>query len=82
MYTVISVASKTINITAEAYEILRARKRENESFTDVILRLAGERRLSELAGVLSEAEGRRLEAAVREGRRRSNVRRDRFQGAL
>lgn len=37
------MASKTIMISEEAYEILRRRKRKNESFTDVIIRLGSER---------------------------------------
>lgn len=36
-------ASKTIMISEEAYEILKRRKRRNESFTDVIVRLGSEK---------------------------------------
>lgn len=35
------MATKTITVTEDAYERLKAHKREDESFTDVILRLAG-----------------------------------------
>lgn len=35
------MGTKTITVTEEAYERLKAHKRENESFTDVIQRLAG-----------------------------------------
>jgi predicted CopG family antitoxin len=35
------MATKSLTITEEAYERLRAHKREDESFTDTILRLAG-----------------------------------------
>lgn len=37
------MASKTIMISEEAYEVLKRRKRKNESFTDVILRLGSEK---------------------------------------
>ena len=37
------MGSKTITVTEEAYERLKAHKREGESFTDTLLRLAGER---------------------------------------
>jgi predicted CopG family antitoxin len=37
------MASKTIMISQEAYEILKRRKRPNESFTDVIVRLGSEK---------------------------------------
>jgi predicted CopG family antitoxin len=37
------MASKTIMISEEAYKILKRKKRPNESFTDVIVRLGSER---------------------------------------
>jgi predicted CopG family antitoxin len=37
------LASKTIMISEKAYEVLKRRKRKNESFTDVILRLGSEK---------------------------------------
>lgn len=46
------MASKTIMISEEAYEILKKRKKPNESFTDVIIRLGTEKtakRLLEIA---------------------------------
>lgn len=38
------MATKTITLTEEAYERLREMKRENESFTDVVLRISGSNR--------------------------------------
>lgn len=35
------MATKTITVTEEAYERLRAMKRGDESFTDVLLRVTG-----------------------------------------
>jgi len=37
--------SKSIRLSEEAYERLAARKRADETFSDVVLRLAGERSL-------------------------------------
>lgn len=37
------MATKTISLAEEAYERLKARKREWESFSEVVKRLAGER---------------------------------------
>lgn len=37
------MASKTIMISEKAYEILKKRKRKDESFTDVIIRLGSEK---------------------------------------
>lgn len=40
MYYII-VPTRTLSITEQAYRALKAQKREGESFTDVILRLTG-----------------------------------------
>lgn len=38
---VYTMATKTITVTEEAYERLREMKREDESFTDALLRITG-----------------------------------------
>nr|WP_084156951.1 antitoxin VapB family protein [Haladaptatus cibarius] len=48
------MGTKNISLNDEAYEQLRARKHEGESFSDVVKRLAGERSLLEIAGILSK----------------------------
>ena len=63
--------SKSIRLSQEAYDRLEAHKREDETFSDVVLRLAGERSLLELAGILSEEEAEALKAAVDDRRRRA-----------
>lgn len=67
--------SRTLNVTDEAYDLLAALKQDRESFTEVIKRLAGERSLFDLVGVLDEDQARRLEARVEQGRERSRRRR-------
>jgi len=62
--------SKSVRLTEEAYERLAAHKREDETFSDVVLRLAGERSLLELAGILSDEEADALRDAVEERRER------------
>jgi len=69
--------SKTITISEEAYERLKARKEEKESFTDVINKLTRERSLTEIAGILSEDEADRLEQKIKEKRGET---RDRIEG--
>ncbi|MBS3164197.1 antitoxin VapB family protein [Candidatus Woesearchaeota archaeon] len=59
------MAVKTITVTTDAYEALRALKGEKESFTDVILRITGSRSLRGFAGILSKESGDRLARAVR-----------------
>lgn len=67
--------SRTLNVTQEAYDLLAALKGEHESFTDVIKRLAGERSLLEVVGVLDDAQAQKLEARVEAARERARKRR-------
>jgi predicted CopG family antitoxin len=62
--------SKSIRLSEDAYERLAAHKREDETFSEVVLRLAGERSILDLAGVLSDAEADALRDAVDERRER------------
>jgi predicted CopG family antitoxin len=62
--------SKSIRLSEEAYERLAAHKGEDETFSEVVLRLAGERSLLELAGILSDEEADALREAVAERRDR------------
>jgi len=49
---------RTLTITEEAYERLREHKREDESFTDTILRLTGDDRdVLNGFGAMSDVEG-------------------------
>ncbi len=45
------MGTKTIRLDDEAYETLASRKREGESFSDVVKRIVGERSLTEVAGI-------------------------------
>lgn len=62
--------SKSIRLTDEAYERLKAHKSEDETFSEVVLRLAGERSLLELAGILTDEQADALEEAIEERRER------------
>lgn len=62
--------SKSIRLSEEAYERLAAHKGDDETFSDVVLRLAGERSLLDLAGVLTDEETDALRDAVTERRER------------
>lgn len=58
--------TKTISLSDDAYEKLRARKHEGESFSDVVDRLAGERPLLDVVGTGSEGDG--VREAITEAR--------------
>jgi predicted CopG family antitoxin len=62
--------SKSIRLSEDAYERLAAHKRDDETFSDVVLRLAGERSLMELAGILTDDEADVMREAVEERRAR------------
>jgi len=76
------MATKTISITEEAYERLKAKKEKNESFTDVINRVTGRRSLLELAGILNEEEGEKLEKHIKERRKAMRERIDSTRESL
>ena len=63
------MATKTISITREAYDRLRARKRPEESFSDVILRLTDRRPLAEYAGMLRKTSVKAMRKAIDDARR-------------
>jgi predicted CopG family antitoxin len=75
------MGTKTISLADDAYERLKAAKRDDESFSDAVRRLAPGVRIAEYVGVLDEATADDLEAAVAERRaertagRRARVRR-------
>ena len=64
------MASKTITVTVEAYEALKAAKDPSESFSEAIMRVVGRRSLREFVGCLSAESADRLESAIVAGRKR------------
>lgn len=63
------MATKSVTIKETAYEILKSRKREGESFSDVIERITSRRSLIELLDILSEKEGESLADEVEKARK-------------
>ena len=80
------MATKSVTIKESAYEVLKSRKQEGESFSDVIERIASRRSLTELLDVLSEEEGESLADEVEKTRKELDEdiseRSKQFQGAL
>lgn len=62
------MATKTITITEDAYNILKSSKNDDESFTDAIVRIAKKDTLSELAGVLTKKDATELRESIKASR--------------
>ncbi|MBI2449412.1 antitoxin VapB family protein [Candidatus Pacearchaeota archaeon] len=67
------MATKNISVTEEAYKILERNKKDNESFSKVIVREIGKKgnikRLREFYGILSKEAGDALEKSILEARK-------------
>ncbi len=67
------MATKNISITEEAYRILERNKKENDSFSKVIVREMGKKgnfhKLREFYGILSKEAGDALEKSIIETRK-------------
>lgn len=62
------MGTKTIRLEEDVYEKIRARKREDETFSEAVDRLVGGASLLELAGLLSEEDAEDVSDAVEEFR--------------
>jgi predicted CopG family antitoxin len=60
------MATKTVRLDEEVYEMLAERKRDDETFSEAVERLVGGRPLAELAGVYTEEEVREIERSLDE----------------
>jgi len=54
---------KSVRLTEDAYEVLERRKREEESFSETIERLAAERPICDLVGVFTGDEVESIRSA-------------------
>ncbi|GBE19454.1 hypothetical protein BMS3Abin17_00177 [archaeon BMS3Abin17] len=66
------MATKTISITEDAYKRLLNLKKENESFSMIIGRITGKRKISDFRGILSKKSADELEKAIRGNRKKRN----------
>ncbi len=76
------MGTKTISLADDAYERLKAHKREGESFSDVVRRLTDSTDLMEYHGILSEETGEELEEIVQNRREARNAERERRRRGL
>tara|TARA_Y100000310_G_scaffold323727_1_gene384537 strand:- start:298 stop:624 length:327 start_codon:yes stop_codon:yes gene_type:complete len=77
MYTYTYVATKTITITEEAYNKLKAKKLPKESFSQEIVRIVGDSgSIMDLAGAwsdMSDEEAERIEKGIENMRKSSRL---------
>ncbi len=71
------MSTKTLTITEEAYERLFSKKRDKESFSDVINRITNKGSILAFAGVLTKEEGKALEKEIASSRAQSRKRTER-----
>ncbi len=60
------MSTKTLSVDEEAYELLKKEKGEDESFSDVIKKIAKEKSLMEIAGIWKDGELRKKVEDTRE----------------
>lgn len=65
--------SRSVRLSEEAYERLKALRREDETLSEVVVRLTGERSFLELAGILSDEQADTLEDAIEDRREHRQV---------
>jgi len=73
---------RNVRLTEEAYQHLQRRKQPGESFSDTVERIAGDRSLLELAGILSDEEAETMREAIEERDEQSRDRLDRLTDEL
>lgn len=66
------MGTKTISLSEEAYNRLKAAKKEGESFSDIVNRISPGVRLEEYWGILDDEASNELREAVTTGRDRRN----------
>lgn len=62
------MGTRTISLSDEAYERLKAAKKEGESFSDVVNRISPGVRLEDYWGILDDEAAEELREAVADGR--------------
>ena len=62
------MGTKTISITDDAYNIIKLKKNSGESFSEVIIRLSGKKKISSFYGALSKESADKLEKNINDMR--------------
>jgi predicted CopG family antitoxin len=62
------MTTKNVRLDEETYELVEAKKRDDETFSEAIARLIGGPPLLDLAGILSDEEAEEMREAVERSR--------------
>ena len=68
------MATKTISITEDAYNILKALKKESESFSEVINKMNTKRTLLSYSTILEDSEGKEALKSINKSRKNDSKR--------
>lgn len=74
IYICVCMATKTISISEEAYNLLRNMRDGKESFTETIIKIAKKDPLSKLAGILTKKEADELRSYIKTSREKTGKR--------
>ncbi len=66
------MSTKTISITEDAYKRLACLKKNHESFSMVIERITGKKKISDFCGILSRESAEEYEKEIRNNREERN----------
>jgi len=70
----ISMATKNISITEEAYRRLASLRKDNESFSEIIIEVTGKRaKLRDFHGIISNETADILEKSIKESRKSHRI---------
>lgn len=69
----LDMATKTITITNEAYERLASFKENNESFSDVVIKLTNKNSMAGLIGIIPKEAVAELRNSIKETRKRMDA---------
>ena len=76
------MGTKTISISDDAYSRLSMKKRDKESFSDVVLRITNDFNILDYAGTITDEEAKRIKSEIEEGRKRSRKRMEKIEHDL
>ncbi len=63
------MATKTITLSEDSYEILKSWKKDSESFSETIRRIGGKKKLTSFIGILSKETADKMQQEIKDSRK-------------